>query len=38
MNNTRRQRIIENIKKFKIKNFIMLTVAGIINAFGVTVF
>ncbi len=38
MNNTRRQRIIENIKKFKAKNFIMLTIAGIINAFGVTVF
>ena len=30
--------IIHNLKKFKIKNFIMLTIAGIINAFGVTVF
>ena len=38
MDNTRRQRIIESIKKFKIKNFVMLTIAGIVNAFGVTVF
>ncbi len=38
MNSERRSIIIENVKKFKIKNFIMLTIAGIINAFGVTVF
>lgn len=38
MNNSRRDKIINHIKKFKIKNFILLTVAGIINAFGVTVF
>ena len=38
MNNTRRTSIIEKVKKFKIKNFLMLTIAGIINAFGVTVF
>ena len=38
MNNSKRKSIIENIKKFKIRNFVMLTVAGIINAFGVTVF
>lgn len=38
MNNSRRDKIINHIKKFKIKNFFLLTVAGIINAFGVTVF
>ncbi len=38
MNNSRRDRIIHHIRKFKIKNFFLLTVAGIINAFGVTVF
>lgn len=38
MNESRKQRILHNVKKFKIKNFILLTVAGIINAFGVTVF
>ncbi len=38
MNSSRKNKIIENIKKFKIRNFVMLTVAGIINAFGVTVF
>ena len=38
MNETRKQKILENIKKFKIRNFIMLTLAGIINAFGITVF
>ena len=38
MNEARKQKILENVKKFKIKNFILLTVAGIINAFGVTVF
>lgn len=30
--------IIHNLKKFKIKNFIMLTIAGIINSIGVTMF
>ena len=38
MNEARKQKILEKVKKFKIKNFILLTVAGIINAFGVTVF
>lgn len=30
--------ISEELKKLKIKNFLLLTLAGIINAFGVTVF
>ncbi len=30
--------IIEELKKLKIKNFIFLTFAGLINAFGVTIF
>ncbi len=38
MNEARKQKILENVKKFKVKNVILLTVAGIINAFGVTVF
>ncbi len=38
MNESRKQKILYNVKKFKIKNFVLLTVAGIINAFGVTVF
>ena len=38
MNEARKQKILEKVKKFKIRNFILLTVAGIINAFGVTVF
>lgn len=38
MNESRKQKILKNVKKFKIKSFIMLTLAGIINAFGVTVF
>lgn len=38
MNESRKQKILHNVKKFKIKNFILLTLAGIINAFGVTVF
>lgn len=38
MNEARKQKILENVKKFKIKNVILLTIAGIINAFGVTVF
>ena len=38
MNESRKQKIIHNLKKFKIKNFIMLTIAGIINSIGVTMF
>lgn len=38
MNKERKELILNNVKKFKIKNFILLTVAGIINAFGITVF
>ncbi len=38
MNKTKRDNLLKNLKKFKVKNFIMLTLAGIINAFGVTVF
>lgn len=38
MNESRKKAIIHNLKKFKIKNFIMLTVAGIINSIGVTMF
>ncbi len=38
MNEARKQKILEKVKKFKIKNFLLLTIAGIINAFGVTVF
>ena len=30
--------VLKKLKKFKIKNFILLTLAGIINAIGVTVF
>lgn len=33
-----KSQIIKRLKKFKLKNFIFLTIAGIINAFGVTVF
>lgn len=32
------KKILDELKKFKIVNFIMLTIAGCINAFGVTVF
>ncbi len=32
------KKIVEALKELKIKNFIILTIAGIINAFGVTVF
>ena len=28
----------ENLKKLNLRNFILLTIAGIINAFGVTMF
>lgn len=38
MNESRKQKILHNLKKFKIKNFIMLTIAGIINSIGVTMF
>lgn len=38
MNKERKERILNNVKKFKIKNFVLLTLAGVINAFGVTVF
>ena len=38
MNESRKKTIINNLKKFKIKNFIMLTIAGIINSVGVTMF
>ena len=38
MDKKRKEIIINNIKKFKITNFLMLTVAGIINAIGVTMF
>ena len=30
--------ILKKLKKFSIKNFLMLTVAGIINAIGITIF
>lgn len=33
-----KSKIIKGIKSLKLKNFIFLTVAGIVNAFGVTVF
>ena len=38
MDKNRKDIIISNLKKFKITNFLMLTVAGIINAIGVTMF
>ncbi len=38
MDKNRKEIIINNLKKFKITNFLMLTVAGIINAIGVTMF
>ncbi len=38
MDKSRKDIIITNLKKFKITNFLMLTVAGIINAIGVTMF
>ena len=38
MDKNKKDIIIKNIKKFKITNFLMLTVAGIINAIGVTMF
>ena len=38
MDKKRKEIIISNLKKFKITNFLMLTVAGIINAIGVTMF
>ncbi len=38
MNKNLRDRISSKIRKFKVKNFIMLTIAGIINSIGVTMF
>ncbi len=38
MNKERKKKILDNVKKFKTKNFLLLTLAGIINAFGVIVF
>lgn len=38
MDKKRKEIIISNLKKFKITNFLMLAVAGIINAIGVTMF
>ena len=41
MNNLKRENVLKYFKKFKLiklKNIIMLTIAGIINAFGVTIF
>lgn len=38
MDKSRKNIIITNLKKFKITNFLMLTVAGVINAIGVTMF
>ncbi len=35
---SKKEKILSNLKKYKLKNFILLTIAGIINAFGVTVF
>ncbi len=38
MNSSKKEIIIKNVKKFKLKNFLLLTAAGIINAVGVTIF
>lgn len=38
MNSSRKEKIIKNVKKFKLKNFLLLAAAGIINAVGVTIF
>lgn len=38
MNKTTKETIIKNIRKFKPLNFLMLTVAGIINSIGVIMF
>lgn len=38
MKEQKKQKILKNLKKFKLRNFCMLTLAGMINAFGVTVF
>ena len=38
MNAERKEKILKTLGKFKIKNFIMLTIAGIINAVGITLF
>ena len=34
----RKDKILKDLKKLKIKNFIFLTIAGMVNAFGVTLF
>lgn len=33
-----KKKIISELKKLRVKNFILLTIAGIVNAFGVTLF
>lgn len=33
-----KNKVLEQLKTLRIKNFIFLTLAGIINAFGVTIF
>ncbi len=38
MNKATKQKLLNNFKKFKPVNFLMLTVAGIINSIGVTMF
>ncbi|MBQ8184057.1 MAG: YitT family protein [Clostridia bacterium] len=38
MNESRKKKILDNIKKFKLRNFLMLTVAGLVNSIGVTMF
>ena len=38
MNISKKEIILKKLKKFSIKNFLMLTVAGIINAIGITIF
>ena len=38
MNKAKKDKILDNVKKFRISKFIMLTIAGIINAFGITMF
>ena len=38
MNESRKKKILDTIKKFKLRNFLMLTVAGLVNSIGVTMF
>ena len=35
---SRKNKLISELKELEIKNFIILMIAGIINAFGVTIF